>query len=209
MIHKFIQIFIVLSISTLKFNCNNHTDDSKYKIEYYLDGTKKSEGLINNDSLKTGIWKFYYPNGNISNISHFFNGKKDGSSIQYFSNGQISDSINYKNGKFYGNIKFYFPNGKLNQEAYHDENGLSQGVFKIYYPSGKLRQIGKCKNGLMVGESIEYYNNGNIEHNLYYNLLGKKDSIWAYYSISGIVYKKEYYKSDSLLRIWLPNNKQN
>lgn len=196
---KLLKIFL---LSFILNNCNNtNKSHEDYRIEYYADGTKKSEGQVIK-SLRTGTWKFYYPNGKIRNVCYYLNGKKNGISIQYFPNGKISDSINYKDGHFNGLVKFYYPNGQLNFEDYYEDNKLNRNAFqfKSWYSSGMLNQAGWKKGNKMTGKWLKYYSNGAIEYISHYDSLGNKDSTWSYYSPTGILIKKEEYKLDSLIK---------
>ena len=152
------------------------------------------------NEVKNGEVKRYYPDGNINNVTTYVQGKKEGRSIGYFEDGKISFYITYKNDKFYGVTKWYYSNGNLNHEEYWDEKGVNQGVFKIWYKSGKLRQTGFCVNGMIIGKSIQYYDNENVESVYNYDKSGLKDSIWVYYSQDKSILKREIYKADSLVQ---------
>jgi len=191
----FLTLLILIAIccescQTKKGNCITN---------YYVYGIKESEGCYVGSS-KDGIWKYYYPNGKINAIVHYLSGQKNGQSLEYDKNGRISSDATYKNGHFFGIVKFYYPNGNVNTEEYYDEKGLNRGAFKLWYPSGRISQTGNFVNGKMVGIWLQYYESGKIKSNSHYDSLGKKDSIWMFYSVNGSLIKKEKYKADSLIQ---------
>ncbi|MGH2646209.1 MAG: toxin-antitoxin system YwqK family antitoxin, partial [Ginsengibacter sp.] len=170
----------------------------RYTINYYLFPIKKSEGYVKNN-LKEGIWKYYYSDGKVSSIVTYSKGVRNGRSQQFYQNGKLSSDVFYQNGNFYGTVKNFYLNGNLNTEEYYDKNHVDQGPFKIWFESGKLSETGSTINGKIVGKCILYHENGNVKEIRFYDSLGRKDSVWSYYSPTGTLIKKEEYNQDSLI----------
>lgn len=127
----------------LFYNCNNKSDKEtelqrihiKYKNgNIYCDGfhsVLKKNGLPKN---RTGIWKFYYPDGALEAIKEYNeNGEHIGVWKTYYTNGKLKTMQEYDEYGKEVNYKYYFENGKLSySEVYkndityttdYDENG--------------------------------------------------------------------------------------
>ncbi len=145
--------------------------DQPYK-EYFPD-TKvlKYEGEIEGSAL-SGLWKTYYPSGNIQSSVNYVSGKIEGEAFFYFDdvkntlqaqatfddekiidkyeefhdNGARKAMIPYKDGVPHGDAEFYYPNGKLQIEA-EFKNGLKHGKWKHYDENGELLSKEKWKKG--------------------------------------------------------------
>ena len=66
--------------------------------------TVNSNGLYldENNNLYTGIYKEYYPKGNIKTEMSLRNGLKDGITTIYFENGKKNEIRSYKKGEMHG-----------------------------------------------------------------------------------------------------------
>jgi antitoxin component YwqK of YwqJK toxin-antitoxin module len=53
----------------------------------------------------------------------------------------------------------------------------------------------------MIGKWFEFYEDGEVKLTSFYDSLGRKDSLWSYYSSKDVVIKREVYKHDSLLSV--------
>ena len=80
-------------------------DDSQGKLV--------SEGSYNKGK-QNGLWKYYYPGGEIANRElNYKDGKLDGSSKEFSRRGELKSEINYKSNKKNGNMKVFSNKGKL------------------------------------------------------------------------------------------------
>lgn len=85
----------------------------------YYPGTKqiKFEGFYDADVKRHGIWKMYSPEGNLSSMTEYIHGIREGVSIVYFPSGQVNYRGSYKNDKPVGVWKTYDPQtGKVASE---------------------------------------------------------------------------------------------
>jgi len=122
-----------------------------------------------------GIMKSFFPNGQVSRISTFFDGEENGKHLVYFTNGKIQVEDNRSFGLIEGPRKEYFKNGFLKiQENYLDNN--LEGEYREYFMNGKLKVLG-------------HYN------------LGEKNGNWVYFNENGKKIKTEYYYFDELLSL--------
>lgn len=113
-----------------------------------------AEGVIDENGLFQGMWKLYYPGGELK------------------AEGEYTDS------KRQGEWKFYHINGEIEHRGKYIDD-LPQGEWKWYFDNGLLRREEFYRRGKEDGESIEY----NIEKNViskgeYIN--GLKEGEWFY-----------------------------
>lgn len=138
------------------------------------------EGHYDND-LKTGVWKKYYPSGELRSEIAYVNNKPQGLYTLYYENGIIEEKANWartKNiGSFERNYKngnphqrfFFSDSGKRNgaQTYYHENgntalevtlvNGKESGVMKRYDKEGKLQEEKNFDNGAFINGSTKTY----------------------------------------------------
>jgi antitoxin component YwqK of YwqJK toxin-antitoxin module len=143
-------------------------------------------GSYKNDK-REGVWIGYHPNGIISTIDEYRDGRKngysigidvagfyirkdyytndtlDGRSLAYVNSGgpKVHSEINYKMGKLNGLKKVYYPDGNIQEEGYFINNQRS-GISKWYTSDGNLSIEYNYKNGNMEGIQKTFHPNGNI-----------------------------------------------
>jgi antitoxin component YwqK of YwqJK toxin-antitoxin module len=153
----------------------------KEKSEMYI-----YYGTYKNDK-REGVWIGYHPNGIISSIDEYKDGKKNGYSIgidvagfyfrkDYYTNDTLDgvcigytntsgpkphSEIHYRMGKLNGLKKVYYPDGNIQEEGYFTNN-LRSGKSKWYTADGNLSMEYTYKNGNMEGPQKTFYPNGNI-----------------------------------------------
>ena len=66
--------------------------------EYYDDGAKESGGSYRGDK-RFGVFRQWYPNGTLAEVSHWRSGLLDGELISYDQRGKIERRQNYRDGK--------------------------------------------------------------------------------------------------------------
>lgn len=65
---------------------------------YFKSGKMKAQGRLEGD-LMQGEWKFYRETGQLWQIGHFIDGKKDGNWMRYDKNDRIEYEETFKDGK--------------------------------------------------------------------------------------------------------------
>jgi antitoxin component YwqK of YwqJK toxin-antitoxin module len=123
---------------------------------------KVEEGKYLN-SLKMGIWKHYFPNGNLQNKLTYENNRPNGYAIMYHENGKIAEEGNWKNNRWVGNYKLYYENGQVQQSFTFNETGKREGKQEYYYENGEKMIEGDWKEGKEDGVIKEYYENGDLK----------------------------------------------
>ncbi len=138
--------------------------------EYYIFNEKKE-----------GLYKKYYPNGNIRKLCYYINDEKNGECIKYSDNGNVVCIINYVNGIKHGKYVEYYFNGNLETEVNYC-NGILQGEYKIYYDNQQLKEIGYYTDGVIQGIRQMYYKNGYISKILTFTSYPKSIEYKIYYA---------------------------
>ncbi|GAB4277955.1 MAG: hypothetical protein Kow0068_01330 [Marinilabiliales bacterium] len=180
---RFIKFLIALTFGFLYINVSflsaqdtdtlNRVDENNMKQGYWViyDETntyKVEEGRYQNNR-KVGVWKGYYPNGNIKHEITFVNGRADGYAKFYYEDGKVSEEGIWKGNKWVGDYKYYHPNGKPAYEWKFNENGKRTGEQKYYYDNGNLMIEGNWDNGKEKGLIKEYYADGSLKSEKYFN----------------------------------------
>ncbi len=104
---------------------------AKIEQEYYLEGNDtvfiyqrilsvngnlQIEGVLENGE-RHGMWKSYYPNGNVWSKTGFINGKSEGETITFYPNGQIRYTGFYSEGEKDGEWQWYDSTGVVMKNA--------------------------------------------------------------------------------------------
>ena len=127
-----IETFHNGNVKSIAYHQKTRNGIEKVKEErYYLNGQKKSEGLIiNGDS--TGMWISWYENGEKSQEGNFKDGKKDGNWLEWDGKGN--------------KIAFIYENGnKRSKETY--KNDKKDGLSISWYDNGQKDKDGSFRYG--------------------------------------------------------------
>ena len=104
----------------------------------YEEGVLTAEGILDTTGRKQGIWKEYYPEG------------------------QLKSQGEYLNSKRIGEWVFYHPNAKIEQKGKYDRKGKAQGSWKWFYETGNLLREENYLNDLVDGAMTEYSDSGKV-----------------------------------------------
>ena len=102
------------------------------------------------DGKLTGVWEFYFPDGQLEVKVHMKNGLRDGLAERYWQNGQLDFVGKYKNDKKDGAWKYYNSDGRLWSMGEY-QNEKKEGVWSNYFPNGQLNNIGEYRNNKKEG----------------------------------------------------------
>lgn len=75
-------------------------------VEFYPERNLRSEGLFFR-GLKDGVWKYWYPGGEMRKMEKWDNGILDGPFIEYGKDGSKTKEGNYVKGQLHGWVKEY------------------------------------------------------------------------------------------------------
>ncbi len=115
------------------------------------------------DSRKVGIWKRFFPNGNMQDEIEYSNNRPNGYYKTYFENGQVQEEGTWKNNRNIGAFKRYYENGQVSQDFKFNESGKRDGEQKYFYENGQLMIEGVWDGGKESGIVKEYYETGDIK----------------------------------------------
>lgn len=173
----------------------------------YKKGFLVSREIINRfdkNNLKTGIWKTFYPNGNVEEEIYYRAGMKNGFYKKYNDKGTLISIEKYVNNvkevnvaelKEYEIRKDYYQDGKVRiVGSYY--NGIPDGVRREYDDKGNIVKGYVFENGIKTGEGItdnngykqgswtEYHDDGSVKAKGKY-INGNRVGEWKFYFSGG------------------------
>lgn len=118
--------------------------------------------VIDKDSLKQGIWKEFWANGDLKSEVSYRNNKKQGLEIVWFDEPDCVElEAYYKDGLLDGPSIYY--SKKCKKDFYENfKNGLKDGLELAYYPNGRVKAEGNFRKGNLDGYYRIYDKNGNF-----------------------------------------------
>lgn len=129
------------------------------------------------DGKKDGLWKTYFPNGNVSHEITWRNGVARGSVRSYYPDGKLREEGNWQEFCWVGTYRYYHPTGQSAYEFHFNRNGRREGEQRYFYPDGVLKYRGKWDNGAILGQ-VEVYNaTGDLVQLRNYNDSGEFESL--------------------------------
>lgn len=157
--------------------------------DYYINEVLQMSGQITlNDSLKTGLYKYYDKNGRLSSEMPYVKGKRQGKYRDYYPNGKLFYEVSYNENFQTGYRMGYDTLGALKfKEQYLDDpeqvrniiaadtnwqrhperdcHGLQNGKSYYYHPNGRLASEELYENGKFLSANffdpsgkVVYYN---------------------------------------------------
>lgn len=136
--------------------------NGSFKKQYPSTETTYFEGNISNNQLN-GIWRTYYPSGNLQSTVNYNNGQVDGDAYFYYDDDKNTKmaEVHYSNDLIDGPYMEYYENG-AQKALLHYESGLLNGPAEYYYKTGRTKIKGKYKNGRKKGKWYFYDEKGNL-----------------------------------------------
>ncbi len=131
------------------------------QIDYYLSGMKQMEAYSKDvkEPVYEGIVKWYYENGNISQVANYSNGVLNGNREIFYENGKLQNKRIYSKGKLNGAWEAYYKDGQMAENGNYEEN-LKEGVWETFYTNGKSKERGKYIFDKRVDEWTTNYYDG-------------------------------------------------
>lgn len=119
------------------------------------------EGPYVND-LKSGVWKKYYPSGNIRSEITYVDNKPVGDYILYYENGVVEESGNWQRTKNTGQFERNYSNGNPHQRFKFSDSGKRNGEQLYYHENGNLALQVNLLNGKETGVMKRFDEDGNL-----------------------------------------------
>jgi len=185
------------------------------------ENTKPYEVYSMIDNKKEGVYKRFYPTGQLWSECYYKNNERDGKFVVYYDNGNILRICNYDNGKLEGEDKSYNKDGQINSLCFY-KNDIEYRkcilypdnlpIKYTYYDNEKTKIMEKYYelNNQKEGEYKSYHANGQLLEICNYKN-NKKEGEFIYYYENGQIelicnYKdgeidgeyKEYYINGNL-----------
>ena len=107
--------------------------------------------VIDQDSLKQGVWKEFWANGDLKNEVIYKNNKKQGLEIKWFDEPDcVEQESYYKDGMLDGPSIYY--SKKCKKDFFETfKSGVKEGLELSYYPNGNIKAEGNFKKGNLNG----------------------------------------------------------
>jgi len=174
------------------------------------------------NGAKQGIWRTWYPNGQLKNIGQFVSNQPTGTHAAWFETGVTSRRISYRNGRQHGKLTQWHENSQIKKQS-NWSDGIQQGSYRAWHQNGKLQEESSWKKGKRHGPRNQWHENGqkmsesNYSQGLKHGritawypdgkpkseisyLLGKKHGKWVLYTKDGKLLKTEMYNEGVLKR---------
>jgi antitoxin component YwqK of YwqJK toxin-antitoxin module len=150
-----------LLISILLIFCGYSAAEAQSMISYKV-WEKDTINVIDKDSLKQGVWKDFWANGDLREEVIYKNGKKEGLEIKWFDEPDcVEQESYYKNGLLDGPSVYY--SKKCKKDFFENfKLGIKDGLELSYYPSGNVKAEGNYKKGNLDGYYKVYDKKGNF-----------------------------------------------
>lgn len=118
--------------------------------------------VLDKDSLKQGVWKEFWTNGDLRSEVSYKNNKKQGLEIKWF---DVPDCVEqeayFKDGALDGPSIYY--SKKCKKDFFETfKNGVKDGVEISYYSNGNIKAEGNYKKGNLNGYYRVYDKKGNF-----------------------------------------------
>ena len=119
------------------------------------------KGEISVDSTWQGLWRWFYPEGELLAEGLFLNGDgsnphpnsgislhgREGEWRFYYPDSQIRSISFFQNGQFHGESKGWFPNGQM-RFFFTYKKGVLDDSYEEWFSDGRVKIRGTMKNGL-------------------------------------------------------------
>lgn len=159
--------------------------------------SRENVNRLDRDSLKHGIWKSFYGNGNIQLEENYRHGKLHGYWKIYDKQGELLEIRSYENGDIVEDaeelVEFevkrdYYPDGSVKIEGSY-KDGIPDGVRKEYNRDGSL----KIAYILDMGDVVAA---GNLDPQ------GKRQGLWKLFYKGGTVKAEGEYENSVKVNEW-------
>ena len=147
----------------------------------------------NENNKKTGVWKSFYPNGNIKEEKEYLNGKLNGVYKIYNKSGYLINSLHYKNGDIIKESDSFSTEINLREKFDEKGNLIFQGSYLNQKPIGIHRYFNQ-KGNVIKSKTYNAYHQLISEGIVQLN--GKKKGKWIIYFPDGPKKAEGYYKNN-------------
>jgi len=112
----------------------------------YVGSVMTRETPFDGDGKRHGLYKSWYPSGQIQDITPFTHGVLHGILLKWYENGQQESYTEYRNGQENGMETVWYDNGNLKSQKIY-LNDRMHGPYTFWDANGILRTVGMIANG--------------------------------------------------------------
>ena len=126
-----------------------------------VDGFRKGprgDTLLN----ESGLWIYWYPNGQKRSEGNIFNGRNEGRWTEWFDSGKKSVEGVYRDGQRDGVWTKWFRSGQMQEESTYSQ-GRKNGPSTVWQENGKPLSQTEYDHGRVNGVYTTWYGNGQKE----------------------------------------------
>lgn len=126
----------------------------------YDEQDKDTVNIVDLNNLKQGVWREFWPNGDLKSETSYKDNQKNGLEIIWYDSPDcVEQEAYYKDGKLDGLLVHY--SKKCRKDFYeHYKNGVKHGLEIEYYSNGNMKAEGTYKNGSLDGYYKVYNRKG-------------------------------------------------
>ncbi len=172
-------------------------DENGNVVKSYVfhNGSKMSEGIVDDNGKKQGLWKEFYESGLLRAKGHYQNSLPVGAWNYYYEDGSVEITGAYsKKGKKDGPWWWYYANGEVLSYEEYDQGDLN-GDFYSLSITGDTLVRGRFESGYEVGKWYWMNDSTRIEGK-YED--GKRTGTWKTFYPNGKLKIEEHYADDML-----------
>lgn len=156
-----IQVFLFIITCSISPGAASAQSVKNNFTEHFPNGNIKTEGALDDQGEKTGVWTEYYKGGEKLSEKEYRNGLFHGKNVTWYRNGNVLAEGEYRNGTPHGRFAEYDEKGRIMEEKYF-EDGAMHGTHIIYFTSGEVNEKINYKRGKLHGVLKTYYPNGKL-----------------------------------------------
>jgi antitoxin component YwqK of YwqJK toxin-antitoxin module len=134
----------------------------------YANESKVEEGVYR-ESLKTGLWMAYFPDGKKKTEFVYVNNRPNGHAVVYNANGTKAEEGTWVGTRWVGDYHLYYEDGTERQSFNYNALGQRDGRQVYKHPNGKLAIEVSMKAGKEDGWKKEYDENGNLVRETFFS----------------------------------------
>jgi antitoxin component YwqK of YwqJK toxin-antitoxin module len=108
-------------------------------------------------NLRNGLSQKFYPDSTLAEKVNYLNDRMQGEWIQYYPNGQVSQVAHFIEGKAAGKFQAWYEDGTPEVTGQY-ENDLRDGKWLIYKPDGSVKYEVTYVNGIPDNDQMELDN---------------------------------------------------
>jgi len=157
--------------TSVETNRQNYTDDNGHRQGYWkiygamsVEEGYKKDAIVEEgayvDNKRQGLWKKYYPNGEVRSEINYESNRPFGDYKVFHANGKLEEKGYWKGNKNTGAFKRYHENGRIAQDFTFNSKGKRNGIQKYYYENGKPQMQVGIENGVAHGMMKTFYPDG-------------------------------------------------